>query len=136
MTMRRGANAIEFALILVPFLFIAAGIADLSNFVVQMQTVSRAARDGARVGSAVIEGSDPTGDDIEAEAEAQVRLLLEEAGMPCTDDVCTVTTEWTALDGYMFVVVDVTYVYDRLVGLSFFVPDNVTAHFAMMTQQQ
>ncbi|MDP2316656.1 MAG: pilus assembly protein [Pseudomonadota bacterium] len=132
---RRGAAALEFALCLPIFAVIVAGIADLSMFVSVLQLVSRAARDGARIGSATIEGDAPTGDQIEADAVAHVELLLAAAGRPCGAD-CTVTAEWIDIDGPMFVRVRVSYPYEPFVGLTAFLADRATAEFTMMTQQQ
>ncbi|MDP2310075.1 MAG: pilus assembly protein [Pseudomonadota bacterium] len=132
---RRGSAALEFALCLPIFVLIVAAIADLSTFVAVVQLASRAARDGARVGSTVIEGATPNGDLIEAEAIEHVELLLAEAGRPCGAG-CTVQAEWLDIEGRMFVRVRVEYPYEPLVGLSTFLSDNVRAEFTMMTQQQ
>lgn len=135
--LRRGATAVEFALCLPIFITIVAGITDLSAFVTVVQLASRAARDGARIGSAVIEGSTPTGDLIKAAAVGHVKLLLDEAGSTCGGG-CAVTAQWVDIDDWMFVRVRVVYPYEPLFGLATaaFLPDDVTAEFTMMTQQQ
>ena len=132
---RRGAAAVEFALCLPPMVLIVGGIIDLSTFLTTQQIVSRAARDGARVGSAVIEGASPTGAQIEAQASAQAGLLLGEAGLPCGSG-CTVAADWVDIDGVMFVRVGIEYPYQPFVGLSTFLSDSVNVQFTMMTQQQ
>lgn len=132
---RRGSAALEFALCLPVAVLIVAGIADLSTFVSVVQLASRAARDGARIGSTVIEGDDPTGDQIEADAVEHVELLLAEAGRPCGTG-CAVSANWIDIDGQMFVRVLVEYPYEPMVGLTRFLSDEVRAEFTMMTQQQ
>jgi Flp pilus assembly protein TadG len=135
MNARRGSATIEFALCLPVLLVVIAGIVDISNFVALTQLTSRAVRDGARIGSTVIEGDAPTGALIEQAALDQVDLLLEEAGYPCGAG-CDVTAEWRAIDDVMYVQVRVTYPYEPLVGLSTFLADNAMSEFTMMTQQQ
>jgi Flp pilus assembly protein TadG len=132
---RRGAAAVEFALCLPPIVLIVGAIIDLSSFLTLQQVVSRAARDGARVGSTVIEGATATGVEIEADAMAQADLLLTEAGLPCDAD-CSITAEWVDVDGVMYVRVAISYPYDPFVGLSTFLSDSVNVQFTMMTQQQ
>jgi hypothetical protein len=132
---RAGAAALEFALCLPIILVILGGVADLSQFVSLLQIVSRATRDGARIGSVKIEGATPTGDLIEADSIAHAYLLLAEAGYPCGAD-CSVTAQWEALDDAMFVRVRVEYPYEPYVGLTRFLADNATAEFVMLTQQQ
>lgn len=132
---RRGAAALEFALCLPVILLVIGGIVDLSAFVELTQVASRAARDGARIGATVIEGDDPTGEGIEAAAVEQAELLLAEAGRPCGAG-CDITADWVAIDGAMYVRVDVRYPYEPWVGLSRFLADHAGAEFVMMTQQQ
>ncbi len=132
---RRGAAAVEFALCLPVLVLVVAGVADLSALVSLLQLLSRAARDGARIGSTVIEGDAATGDAIEAAAVEQAELLLSEAGRPCADG-CAVTAEWVDIDGVMYVRVRVDYPYAPLVGLGTFLADDASAEFVMMTQQQ
>jgi hypothetical protein len=134
-SLRRGSAAVEFALCLPIFVLIVAGIVDLSSFVSVVQLASRAARDGARIGSTVIEGATPTGDLIEDESIEHVQLLLAEAGSPCGAG-CEVLADWVDIDGQMFVRVHVEYPYEPIVGISAFLSDRVTAEFTMMTQQQ
>lgn len=132
---RRGAAALEFALCLPAFVLVMAAIIDLSTYLSVVQIASRAARDGARVGSTVIEGDSPTGDEIEAAAVEQAVLLLDESGHLCAAG-CDVTANWIDIEGVDYVRVDITYPYEPLVGLSTFLSDSVTTQFTMMTQQQ
>ena len=135
---RRGGNALlEFALWLPILMVVISGIVDLSMYLSTLQAVSRAARDGARVGSAVIEGSAPTGATIRAEAEDQSIAMLDEMGRTCTAvPECTVTTSWEQISGTSFIRVLVSYPFDPLVGLTTFLPDHASAEFVMMTQEQ
>lgn len=132
---RRGSAALEFALCLPAFVLVVAAIVDLSTYLTIMQLASRAARDGARVGSTVIEGGTPTGDEIEAASIEQAELLLLEAGHPCLSG-CTLNAIWLDIEGVDYVRVEVQYPYEPLVGLSTFLSDNVSTQFTMMTQQQ
>jgi len=132
---RAGAAALEFALCLPIFLVILGGVADLSQFVSLLQVVSRATRDGARIGSVKIEGATPTGDLIEADSVAHARMLLTEAGYTCAVG-CDVTAVWEEIDGAMFVRVRVEYPYEPYVGITRFLAEDATAEFVMLTQQQ
>lgn len=132
---RSGAAAIEFALCIPLVLAILGAVVDLSYYISTIEFVSRAAREGARVGSTIIEGATPTGDQIEAEAEAQTAVLLGEMGHPCGAN-CTVQAEWLLIDTEWYVRVRVDFPYEPVVGLAAYLPDHATAEFTMLTQQQ
>ncbi len=135
---RKGAAALEAALVLPVLLLLFAGILDLSNYISTYHRVNRVARDAARVGSVVIEGDEPTGDGIREAAESHAELALDAAGLACLTG-CTIETEWEidAASGYAFVVVGVEYPYDGLTGLIPLLTDiGITTQFAMVTQQQ
>ena len=135
---RKGAAALEAALVLPVLLLLFAGILDLSNYISTYHRINRVARDAARVGSVVIEGDEPTGDDICEAAESHAELALDAAGLACAAG-CTIDTEWEvdAGSGYAFVVVGVEYPYDGLTGLIPLLTDiGITTQFAMVTQQQ
>jgi Flp pilus assembly protein TadG len=133
--LRAGAAAIEFALCLPIVLAILGAVVDLSFYISTIEFVSRAAREGARVGSTVIEGATPTGDQIEAEAESQTAILLTEMGHACGAN-CTVQADWLQIDTEWYVRVRVDYPYEPIVGLAAYLPDYATAEFTMLTQQQ
>ncbi|MEL6347594.1 MAG: TadE/TadG family type IV pilus assembly protein [Myxococcota bacterium] len=136
---RHGAAAIEFALMLPPLMLTFGGVLELSNYMTELQMVARAARDGARVGSITIEGTDPDGTEIIAAAEAQATLVLETAGYECdVDGICLLTTTWE-LDpdtGYYFVDLEVSVPYQSFTQLLPQLGTRVRADFTMMTQQQ
>jgi Flp pilus assembly protein TadG len=132
---RRGGAAIEFALCLPLLLLVIGAVVDLSRYISTLEFVSRAAREGARVGSTVIEGATPTGDLIEAQARSQAMILLEEMGHVCGAN-CAVTAEWLAIDTEWYVRVQVDYPYEPAVGLVTYLPDHASADFTMLTQQQ
>lgn len=134
---RRGVAALEFALSFPVFLAIIGGIVELGMFVSFHHIIARAARDGARVGSVTIEGADPTGSLIEAEAVEQAEFVLETMGHPC-EETCTVEAEWTThADGYRYVTVTVTFPYQGVTGMLPYLNDaQSAADFTMLTQQQ
>ncbi len=135
---RRGASAIEFALVIPVLMTIFGAILELSLYLGMMHRVSRIARDSARVGSVILEGPSPTGDDIVAAAETHAWLALDAAGVDCRGD-CTVAATWELDDdsGYMLVDVVVDAPHRGLTGLMpALVDSGVAAHFAMLTQQQ
>ncbi len=134
---RRGVAALEFALCFPVFLAIVGGVVELSMFVSFHHVLARAARDGARVGSITIEGSDPTGALIEAEAEEQAEFVLDTMGYPC-EGGCDVDAEWAAReDGYHYITVSVSYPYRGITGLVPYLDDTVSVGtFTMLTQQQ
>lgn len=135
---RRGAAALEAALVLPVLLLLFAGILDLSNYISTYHRVNRVARDAARVGSVTIEGDEPTGDDIRQAAEEHAELALDAAGLACVTG-CTIDTEWEvdADSGYAFVVVGIEYPYPGLTGLIPLLTDiGIATQFAMVTQQQ
>lgn len=140
---RRGASAVEFALSLPILITVLMGVIALSSYISQLHAVTRAARDGARVGSVTLEGISATGDDIEYASEVQARAVLDSTGYLCggdpsidTDDNpdCVVTAKWYYDDPFYYVTVWVSYPLD--VGNYPGFPDNVTSQFTMMTQQQ
>ncbi len=140
---RRGASAVEFALSLPILITVLMGVIALSSYISQLHAVTRAARDGARVGSVTLEGIDATGDDIEHAAELQARAVLDSTGYICGGDPddtsddnsdCVVTASWYYDDPFYYVTVWVSYPLEAGDYPGF--PDNVTAQFTMMAQQQ
>ncbi len=67
---RRGAAAVEFALVAIPFLFLVFTMIEFGRYVMIYQILTDAAREGAR--KAVVESATP------AEVEASVNTLLSQ----------------------------------------------------------
>ena len=140
---RRGASLIEFALSFPSLLTVLGGVLALSSYISQLHVVSRAARDGARVGSVTLEGPDGDGSLIEAASVLQAQAVLDTTGYHCAGEAsttaddnanCNVSARWWYDDPYHYVTVDVIYPLD--VGAMPGFPENVSASFTMLTQQQ
>lgn len=131
---RRGANAVEFGL-WIPVLFVLfAGLVDLSWLMSRYQNVVRAARDGARVGVAIIEDDDDVpGSVMGPVAEDHAKAILDGVGMTC-DTGCTVEAKLIN-DGSDMLEVRVVYPFEPLIG---FLPlkTDMKSQFTMMVQQQ
>jgi Flp pilus assembly protein TadG len=67
---RRGAAAVEFALVAIPFLFLIFTMVEFGRYVMIYQILTDAAREGAR--AAVVESASPT------EVETAVQNLLDQ----------------------------------------------------------
>lgn len=136
--LRRGAAAIEFALMM-PVVFGAfVSVLELSHYTSRFHAVSRAARDGARAGSITIEGPDGDGSLIVDTAIEQAELVLTSTGHDCADLRCEVDAIW-AQDpdvGFYFLTVTVRYPYQPFTGAFPPLSDHIHAEFTMMTQQQ
>lgn len=135
---RRGASALEFALVLPVLMTVFGAIVEISLYVSTMHRVSRIARDAARVGSVIIEGPDPTGDLIMEAAEDHAWLALEAGGVRCSNG-CTVDVDWELDDESGFMVVDVAVRVEHR-GVTGFMPllkdVGVGSRFVMLSQQQ
>jgi Flp pilus assembly protein TadG len=130
---RRGAVAIEFALCIPILCFVIAGVVDIGMYLSLTQLLSRAARDGARVGASTLEGIAPDGTLIEAAAINQAQLLLNEAGLSC---VGCVVADWVTIDATEDIFVEVDYPYVPFFGGFAQISGDATADFTMMTQEQ
>jgi Flp pilus assembly protein TadG len=126
---------VELALVLPVLVLLLAGVFDLCVYMSRCHLVSRAARDGARVGSTVYEEGTPTGDAIEAAAVAHARAVLDEVTMGCPDGVCDVVADWAPDGDWSYLTVEVRYAYVPLFGLTG-VRHDTQAVFSMMTAQQ
>jgi Flp pilus assembly protein TadG len=131
---RRGSAAVEFALVLPVLLLLFGAIVDFSLYVSTCHVVSRAARDGARVGAATPDPSG-AGTELRAAAIAQAQSTMTEMGHPCSGG-CTVNAEWTNTDGYWWLSVEIEYDWTPPVGVVPGLQDGITQRFVMMTQQQ
>ena len=127
--------ALEFALTMPILLLVLVGIVELSLLMHRVNVVSRVARDASRVGSMVIEGMNPTGDQTEAAAIAHARFALQAAGVDCTGG-CEVQAEWFELEEWHLLRVAIDAPYDPVMGAFPLVPDSVHGAFVSMTQQQ
>ena len=78
---RRGANAIEFALVLPVFLTIVLGMMEFSWAFFVRTAVITAVSDGCRAGAVV-----HPEDDWETEAEDQMNLVLQQYNINCEDE--------------------------------------------------
>ena len=133
---RRGNAAVEFALTLVVLLAVLLGIVELSLLMSRTYKVSRAARDACRIGSGVIEGVNPTGDQIEQAAEEHAAFVLDAAGIDC-GGACSITGDWYENpDGWMVLRVRVDVPYEAFTGLLPMLPPYTRGEFTMLTQQQ
>ncbi|MEN0060736.1 MAG: TadE/TadG family type IV pilus assembly protein [Myxococcota bacterium] len=133
--MRRGANAIEFALTLPFVLLLLVGSTDFAWWSFSRQAVSRAVQDGAREASRTILPADAkTGAPITDKAEMTTREALDLWGLDSS--TATVTATWTPdLSGRMWLRVHAAVPYQSLFGLPF-VGSQVSRTFVVYTQEQ
>jgi len=105
----RGAEVVEFALVLPLFLFLAAGIIDMGFLFNNYQTLTNAAREGARV--AIVPGA--TDNDI----RDRVKQYLQADGMNPDSVTTTITPVQINLPGGIVngVKVHVAYPYNYMV---------------------
>jgi hypothetical protein len=102
---------VEFALTLPVMLLVVMGIVELSLLMHRVHQVTRAARDACRLGAGVLEGTDPTGDEIELAAEDQALAILAAQAVDCGGG-CDVDATWFENDGWMLLRVDIEVPYD------------------------
>ena len=134
---RRGLAAIEFALTMPVLLAVILGIVELSLLIGRSYVVSRAARDGCRVGAGVLEGVDPTGEEIEQAATVAAETALAAAGINCDSTPCSISARWFQDDsGWYMVEVDVSVAYEPFSTFLPSVPVQTAYSFKMLTQQQ
>lgn len=132
---RRGAAAIEFAFWFVAFMLILVGIIDLSYWLNIYIIIQRAARDGARHGSTVIEDPPETGIEIRDAAEDHARYVIDAAGLDCTG-LCTIDSAWVDVGGRRWLNLTVAYPVESLTHLFPYPVSQVRATFSMLTQEQ
>ena len=134
---RLGGAAIEFALWLPVIMTMISGIIDVSWMMSRYHQVVRAARDGARVGVAIIEDDDTTyGAEIKAAAEDHTEALMDGVGLECsTNPNCDVVADIVTEDGLDYLEVSVTYRYEPMMGILPLRTD-LNSAFTMMLQQQ
>ena len=105
----RGAEILEFAVVLPLLLFVLAGIIDMGLLFNNYETLTNAAREGARM--AAVPGW------IEDDVKARVKLYLQADGMDTTAVVTTVTPVAINVPGGVVsgVKVGVSYPYKYLI---------------------
>lgn len=132
---RRGASAIEFALCLPFVVTLLGGIIDGGVHLATMHAVSRAARDGARIGSTSTEPFPATGNTIIANALIAANSSMRSAGFATTDFSTTAT--WTPDSNRLYwVTVTVTGRKNPLFGSLTPFNNTLTQKFLMVTQEQ
>lgn len=132
---RDGTAAVEFALTLPILILLFAGVVELCLLMHRVQLLSRVARDACRIGSGVIEGADPTGDEIEATATEHALAVLEQQNIPC-DAGCRVAAEWLRRGDWMMLQVEVEVPYQPVTGFLPSIAPSTSGSFVMLTQQQ
>ena len=107
---RRGASAVEFALVMPAFTAMMYGIFEYSWYFSRELAVMRASQAGARLGAFVAPDDDPS-----ATAEAETRRYL--AGSGVDPSAVTVTSQIISGATGELILVDTTLDYKPLVGL-------------------
>ncbi len=134
---RRGAAAVEIAVLLPLLLIVLVGLIEVSLAIHESHAMTRAAREGCRIGASILEGPEPTGDAIRAAAEAGAITTLETAGFACDASTrCVVTARWESVQGWQAVRVEVSRRRERLLLPWSFVSRDAQGSFVMLTQQQ
>ena len=132
---RRGASAIEFALCMPFVVTLLGGMVDGGIHIATMHAVSRAARDGARVGSTTVESFPATGNAILAAAKSSADASMVAAGFGGTNYKSVVT--WKSdTTGLYWVRVTVTGKTTPFFGTLTPFRGNLTQSFTMVTQEQ
>ena len=137
---RQGIAAMEFALWFIPIVVLLSGIIEISRMLSMQHTVSRAARDGARIGAGVLTSATTSGPateaDIEDAAVDHATQVLNDVGMPCNVG-CLVTANWFSnTSNRSMLTVRVEYPFIPVVGLIDSFNGPVAREFTMMTQYQ
>lgn len=110
---RRGALAIEFALVLPLLLALATAVIDYGWYLSRASRVVVATRDGARLGVTYSTDESPAPHVV---AQQHARDALVEAGIPCADG-CEVTATLGAVDGVPSLTLNVSAPFTPLTGL-------------------
>lgn len=132
---RRGTAAMEFALCLPVTMLVFGSVVDGGRVMSVNHSLARAARDGARIGSMVMEPPPATGHTIRAEARAAAERSLLAAGHAPGEYFVTASWDRDA-DDIAWIRVTVTSDFQPIFrGLSPF-QGPVTHEFFMITQEQ
>lgn len=133
---RRGVAAIEFALTMPFLLMVLLGVTEFSLLMHRTHVAYRVALDACRTGAGVLEGINPTGDQIEAAAVAEANFALATAGFACNGE-CVIGADWHRVNRrWMMLTVTVDVPYRGLSGILPVLPDRARGQFTMITQQQ
>lgn len=132
----RGAGAIEFALTMPILLLMLLGIVELCLLGHRHHVVSQVVRDAGRIASGVLEGVEPTGDDIEAAAIDHCERAFAFQGINCELLNCRLDADWHEDRERMFLTVTVSIPYEPVTTLYDFMPSETVRTYTVMTQQQ
>jgi Flp pilus assembly protein TadG len=125
---RRGAAAVEFALVLPVLLAILTGILEYGWLFLQQSNLSAAVREGARVGSMTMQADGPG-----AAAETRIRAAMTALNLPGA--AATVTTSQAGSTPSEILNVAVTMPYTPLIGLVP-TPTQLAARMSMLLEDQ
>jgi Flp pilus assembly protein TadG len=125
---RRGAAAVEFALVLPILLAIITAVMEYGWLFLQQANLSAAVRDGARVGSMTAQADGPG-----AAVETRVRAAMTTLSLPGT--AATVTTAQSVAAPAEVLTVTVSMTYTPLIGLVP-TPANLNARMSMLLEDQ
>jgi Flp pilus assembly protein TadG len=128
---RKGASAIEFALVLPILLTMLLGIMEFSWLFLEQSSVSAAVREGARLGVTYSTAGSTT---PASAAVTRTKAALTEAGLNGT--AATVTTSYIGTSPSQKLKVVVSVPYTSLTGFFAFVPTNLTASMTMLLEDQ
>lgn len=91
----RGAEAVEFALVVLPFLLLVFGVVDFGYMINHDTMINNASREGAREGAL-----NPTANDIKCTVRRSLATVASVGGTAdCTPSLITVTVTCRKLDG-------------------------------------
>jgi hypothetical protein len=132
--LRRGANAIEFALTLPVFIAIIMAIFEFGWMFFMRSTIIHAVRDGCRAGAVIPPGDAPS---PEAVATARMTDFLAGYDIECRGSAerCGVDIEPTGESPFQTMDCTLTVVYEPLVGL-IPTPDHLSARSVVMYEIQ
>lgn len=125
---RRGAAAIEFALVLPILMALVSAVLEYGWLFYQQANLSAAAREGARIGSMTMQAADPG-----AFAVARVRAAMTTMNLP--GSTATVTTAQSGTTPAEILTVTVTMTYTPLIGLVP-TPGTLTSQMSMLLEDQ
>ena len=120
---RRGANAVEFAMILPIFLTVYFGVMEFGYFFFEHAAVVNATRDGCREG-ALYSSTDPI-HSAKIVAEDTIYNNLLAASIDCSiPGRCTITCDYEGVAETLSVKCDVDVQYSPIIGFIPIVPSN------------
>jgi Flp pilus assembly protein TadG len=131
---RRGAAAIEFALTFPFALMLLAGVLDGGMLLADKFAVSRASRDGARVGAMTMEPIPATGSTIAAATIAAAEASMTASGF--ADGAYQVEVKWSPQGGTNWLEVEVSTTREGFFGDLTPFGGSVRHTFLVVTQEQ